>query len=69
MKSFFVYRNFVLMSVSLLLSVCFRSLPEAASGAALMSIALLTVVSSLPALVFLSRNGVFGLSHRQRVTA
>lgn len=69
MKSFFVYRNFVLMSVSLLLSVYFRSLPEAASGAALMSIALLTVVSSLPALVFLSRNGVFGLSHRQRVTA
>jgi 1,4-dihydroxy-2-naphthoate polyprenyltransferase len=69
MKSFFVYRNFVLMSLSLLLSACFRRLPDAAGGAALASIALLTAVSSLPALAFLSRNGVFRLSRRQRVTA
>jgi 1,4-dihydroxy-2-naphthoate octaprenyltransferase len=69
MKSFFVYRNFVLMSLSLLLSVCFRRLPDEAGGAALASIALLTVVSSLPALAFLSRNDVFRFSRRQRVTA
>jgi len=68
MTSFFVYRNFVLMSLSFLLSVCLRTLPNAASGAGLMSIALLTAVSSLPALAFLSSNGVFGLSRRQRVT-
>jgi 1,4-dihydroxy-2-naphthoate octaprenyltransferase len=59
MKSFFVYRNFVLISLSILLSFFFRRLPHAAGNVAPLSLVLLTVGSSVPAMAFLARNRLF----------
>jgi 1,4-dihydroxy-2-naphthoate octaprenyltransferase len=62
MKSFFVYRNFVLICLSILLSFCFRRLPHAAGNTALLSLALLMAGSSIPAMAFLARNHLFAFA-------
>lgn len=59
MKSFFVYRNFVLISLGLVLAYAFRDPAEAAGGTALVLLFALTAATSLPALSFLVRNRVF----------
>jgi 1,4-dihydroxy-2-naphthoate polyprenyltransferase len=66
MRSFFVYRNFALISVSILLSFALRSLPHAAGRTALLSLVLLTVASSLPAIVFLAWNRLFAFGWREK---
>jgi 1,4-dihydroxy-2-naphthoate octaprenyltransferase len=66
MKSFFVYRNFVLICLSILLSFFFRRLPYAAGNTALLSLVLLTMGSSIPAIAFLARNRLFVFIVRER---
>ena len=66
MESFFVYRNFVLICLSILLSFAFRRLPHAGGGVALLSLVVLTAVSSLPSIWFLSRNGLFAFGRSGR---
>jgi 1,4-dihydroxy-2-naphthoate octaprenyltransferase len=65
MESFFVYRNFALISLSILLSFFFRSLPHAASSTALLSLVVLAVVSSIPAIAFLARSRLFAFAPRK----
>lgn len=62
MKSFFIYRNFVLITVGLVLSFAFRDLPRSGGGTALAFLFALTAVSSLPALSFLAKNRVFAFA-------
>ena len=59
MKSFFVYRNFVLISLGLVVSYAFRDLPLAAGGTALLALFALTAITSVPALSFLAKSRVF----------
>jgi 1,4-dihydroxy-2-naphthoate octaprenyltransferase len=66
MKSFFVYRNFALICLGILLSFFFRRLPHAAGNAALLSLVLLAVGSSIPAIAFLARNRLFAFTTRER---
>jgi|CZKG01.1.fsa_nt_gi 1,4-dihydroxy-2-naphthoate octaprenyltransferase len=68
MKSFFVYRNFVLICVSILLSFFFRRLPHAAGTSALLSLVVLTAASSVPAMAFLARNRLFAFAVAGRVS-
>lgn len=67
MKSFFVYRNFVFISLSILLSFSFREHPHAAGNAALLPLVLLTAASSMPAVAFLARNRLFAFAATERV--
>lgn len=62
MKSFFVYRNFVLICLSILLSLTFRFLPNAVSDTELLALWALTLVSSAPTPVFLARHRLFAFS-------
>jgi 1,4-dihydroxy-2-naphthoate polyprenyltransferase len=66
MKSFFVYRNFVLICLSILISFVIRDLPHAAGDAALLSLALLTVASAIPAAAFLAGSRLPVFAGRQR---
>lgn len=66
MESFFVYRNFALICLSILISFFFRRLPDAAGNTALLSLVLLAVGSSIPAMVFLARNRLFGFTASER---
>lgn len=59
MKSFFIYRNFVLISLGLVVSAAFRDLPQAAGTAALVTLFALTALTSVPALSFLAKSRVF----------
>jgi 1,4-dihydroxy-2-naphthoate octaprenyltransferase len=59
MKSFFVYRNFVLTALGLVVSYGFRDMPQAAGATALLALFALTAITSLPALSFLAKNRVF----------
>lgn len=59
MRSFFVYRNFVLICLSIMLSFLFRSLPHSAGKTPLLSLFALTAASSAPAMAFLVRNRLF----------
>ncbi len=67
MKSFFVYRNFALICLGILLSFFFRRLPDAAGNTALLSLVLLTVGSSIPAVAFLARNRLFAFAARATI--
>ena len=59
MRSFFVYRNFVLIALGLVASFTLRDLPGSAGGGALAFLLGLTAVTSLPAVSFLVKSGVF----------
>lgn len=62
MKSFFVYRNFALIALGLIVSYAFGDRPEAAGGTALAVLLGLTALTTLPALSFLARNRVFAFA-------
>ncbi len=67
MTSFFVYRNFVLICLSITLSFFFRRLPHSAGSTALLSLVALTAASSAPAMAFLARNRLFAFAVAERV--
>ncbi len=62
LRSYFVYRNFALIGLSILLSFFLRALPHAGAGTDLPPLVVLTVASSIPASAFLARNRVFAFA-------
>jgi 1,4-dihydroxy-2-naphthoate octaprenyltransferase len=69
LKSFFVYRNFVLICSSFLLSFLLRKFPHAAGHTAFVALMLLTLASSMPAAAFLAQNRLFAFAAGRETVA